>query len=94
MPTGTVKDSTEIDCVADYLYQTHMRPSDTEHAVNILFNNQMAAEMPLGTTMKLASYMFDMPMSFIYGEHDWVCRIEEDVADVILTNNRYNCMLL
>ena len=44
--------------------------------------------------MKLASYMFDMPMSFIYGEYDWVCRIEEDVADVILTNNRYNIMLL
>ena len=50
----------------------------------ILFNHQLEAIIPLGTSTKLASKDLDLPISFIYGDDDWVQIIEEDIADRIM----------
>ena len=55
----------------------------------ILFNHQLEAIIPLGTSTKLASKDLDLPISFIYGDDDWVQIIEEDIADRIMDQNKY-----
>jgi len=36
------------------------------------FNMNLQAHLPLGTADKLANSRFPLPMSFIYGDDDWV----------------------
>jgi hypothetical protein len=44
----------------------------------------------LGTEDKLADKENQTPISFIYGDNDWVQIIEQDIADIILeTKNGY-----
>jgi len=51
------------------------------------FNMDLQAHLPLGTGDKFASTKFPLPISFIYGDEDWVLEIEEDIADVIVDIN-------
>ena len=50
----------------DYIYQLVMRKSTTELGFFNLFNNGCQAHFPLGNKT------FEMPMSFIIGDKDWV----------------------
>jgi len=38
---------------------------------------------------KLAQPGYDLPISFVYGDNDWVQMLEEDVADLVIQNNKY-----
>ena len=52
----------------------------------ILFDENLRANIPLGTAEKLMRNDFDVPMSFIYGDHDWATSVEEDIADVLVAS--------
>ena len=73
----------------DFLFKVHTSESKIEHVPLILFNSQMQPVTPLGTPEKLAGKKFKLPVSFIYGDNDWVQIIEEDIADVILKKNPF-----
>jgi pimeloyl-ACP methyl ester carboxylesterase len=49
----------------------------------------MSAHIPLGTSDKLASEKFQIPISFIYGDNDWVHVLEEDISEKILKSNKF-----
>lgn len=86
--TGTVKPYMK-PALLDFLHQIHMRESRIEYSPMILFNPQMQAQLPLGINSKLASHQFELPISFIYGDNDWVQIIEEDIADRVLEQNQF-----
>ena len=51
------------------------------------FNIYMSAHIPLGTSDKLASEKFNLPISFVYGDNDWVHVLEGDISETILKSN-------
>ena len=83
MVTGTVKTKMK-PCLLKFLHQIHMRESKINQISWILFNSQMQAVLPLGVPEKLANKEFSLPISFIYGDKDWIQLIEEDIADRVL----------
>ena len=88
MPSGSVTPD-QKQSVIDYLYQIFMRNGTTEYAPMINFNQTLQAYIPLGTSRKLANKNFDVPISFIYGDNDWVLDIEEDIADIVTLSNKF-----
>ena len=49
----------------------------------------MSAHIPLGTSDKLASEKFQLPISFVYGDNDWVHVLEGDISETILKSNQF-----
>ena len=45
--------------------------------------------MPLATPEKFLNPDFPLPISFIYGDDDWVKLIEEDTPDLIVKTNKF-----
>lgn len=66
-----------------------MRDGTTENAPMINFNLYMSAHIPLGTSDKLASEKFQIPISFIYGDNDWVHVLEGNVSQTIINKNKF-----
>ena len=66
-----------------------MREGTTEYAPMINFNMTLQAYLPLGTPDRLGSPDLDVPISFFYGDNDWVMTIEDDAAEDIVKLNRY-----
>lgn len=58
--------------MTDYLYHLMMRKTTTEFALFILFNTDLMANIPLGDPKRLGNPNFEVPISFIMGEFDWV----------------------
>ena len=77
----------QSDDVADYLFQTLMRDGTTENAPMINFNLYMSAHIPLGSGDKIRGYK--KPISFIYGDNDWVHILEGDIAETVVKNNKH-----
>ena len=71
MPPGTVTEEMK-ETVADYLYQYLMRDGTSEYAPMIAFTTTLQARIPLGVADKLAQPGYDLPISFVYGDNDWV----------------------
>ena len=70
----------EKQAISDYMYQTMMRSGPTEQAIFLLFNPDLHAFLPLGHQSKLGSLDFKVPVSFFYGENDWVLFVEENAG--------------
>ena len=66
------------DTIRDYMYQIIMRPGTTEYAIMVQFKPGLVCELPLGSKNRLGSPTCPIPVSFIYGDRDWVLNIEED----------------
>ena len=65
----------EIEIVSDFQYHMIMRPPSTEKCVLIMFQPGFVCPNPLEP--KLGDKEFPIPVSFIYGENDWVTLYEE-----------------
>lgn len=70
----------EKQAIADFFYQIIMRRGTTEYAILIMFNPTLTAHLPLGTPDKLGNPDFPVPISFFYGDEDWVANVDEDAA--------------
>ena len=55
-----------------------MRESTTECALMVLFDCALQAKLPLSNKDKLGNPNFPLPFTIIYGENDWVLRIDDD----------------
>lgn len=71
------------------MLQIFMREGTTEYAPMINFTVTLQAYLPLGTPNKVGSPDFPLPLSFIYGEDDWVHHLEEDVSWKIMETNKF-----
>lgn len=88
MTSGAVKHDM-LTSVVDYMLQIFMREGTTEYAPMVNFTITLQAHIALGVKERLANLDFPLPMSFIYGDHDWVQHIEEDIADIVLYHNKF-----
>jgi hypothetical protein len=52
----------------------------TECAIHLMFTEDLLAHLPLGVPSKLGSESFPVPVSFFYGENDWVLFVEKDAG--------------
>jgi cardiolipin-specific phospholipase len=66
----------EKQAIADYMFQIIMRNGTTEYAIHLMFNSDMHAHLPLSD--KLAK--MPLPVSFYYGEGDWVFHVEDQAG--------------
>ena len=57
----------------------------SEAALFVLFDFGLFAHDPLNSPTSLASSKFPLPVSFIFGKHDWVT--SEGCQDVLLANH-------
>lgn len=47
-----------------------------------MFDPALQAYHPLGTDKKLASSEFPIPISFFYGDQDWVLYVDDNAAEL------------
>jgi pimeloyl-ACP methyl ester carboxylesterase len=74
--------------MSDYMYQIIMRAGVTEYAIHLMFNADLHAHLPLAASDKLGSPTFPVPVSFFYGDSDWVLFVEEDAGKQCVMNNK------
>ena len=72
--------------LVEYLYLIFLMRGTSEGALFVLFDFGLFAHSPLSMPTQLASSAFDIPVSFIFGMHDWVTA--EGCQDVLM-NNKY-----
>lgn len=60
------------------MYQIFMRPGTTEYAIMILFELGLVPKISLGHPDRLANPNFPIPVSFIYGDRDWVVLVDRN----------------
>jgi hypothetical protein len=64
------------------MYQILMRDGTSEYGILTMFNPTLTAFLPLSTSDKLGSKDFPIPVSFFYGDEDWVKQVDEDAAQL------------
>ena len=70
------------------MYQILMRKGTTEYAIHLMFNPTLTAHLPLGSPEKLGRPDFPVPISFFYGDEDWVLNVDEDAAQKVCIRNK------
>lgn len=58
-------------------------------AVFNLFEVSLAAKCPLAVPERLANPELNLPISFIYGELDWMYKIDGEGSETILAKNKF-----
>jgi len=76
----------EAAALKEYLMQIFQRPGSTEFAIFHLFDMGLHAHIPLNDERRLARNDLPFPVSFIYGEHDWM---DSRGADNIVRINQF-----
>lgn len=77
------------EAVRDYMYQIFMRPGTTEYALMICFDIMLYCRYPpLANPERMASKEFPIPVSFIYGDADWVLSLEGDAGKNVVEANQ------
>ena len=68
----------------DYLQCIFLMRGTSEAALFVLFDKGLYAHEPLNSPSLLGSSKFPLPVSFIFGMHDWVTA--EGCSDVLMSN--------
>ena len=71
------------------MYQIYARPCKSERAIMIMFSQSILAHVPLGTAERLLNPNFKFGVSFIYGDSDWIRKIDEDAPDLIVSRKKH-----
>lgn len=66
-----------------------MRPGTTEYAIMVLFDLGLYPKISLGHPDRLGNADFPIPVSFIYGDKDWVRSVDMDAGLKITDNNKF-----
>ena len=68
--------------LVDYVYQIYSRPCTTERGFTLMFRKSVLAHEPLMTRSRFLNPNFTTPITFIYGDEDWVRNeVDLDQAD-------------
>ena len=83
--TGMHVDDIDLaQIVTDYLMCIFLMRGTSESALFLLFEQGLFAHEPLCSPKQMANPEFSLPVSFIFGKHDWVTAT--GCEDVILSN--------
>ena len=66
-----------------------MRNGTTEFAIMICFDLGFYPKLSLGHPDRLASPNFPIPISFVYGDQDWVRVVDEDAGRKVVDANPF-----
>ena len=78
----------EKQALIKYFYQVSMRQGTTEYAIHGLFTPALQAHLPLGSSERLGSRDSPVPVSFFYGDDDWMLKAEEDAAQICVFKHK------
>jgi hypothetical protein len=67
-----------------------MRESLSECALMVLFDCALQAKLPLSDKERLGNPNFPIPFSIIYGDNDWVLRIDDNQSQDLINNNKFS----
>ena len=76
--------------MVEYMYQIFARRGTTEYAIMINFELGMQAKIPLSNHDVLGNPNYPVPISFVYGDNDWVPRTDEGASKRLIDNNKLN----
>ena len=76
----------EFDSLHLYMHQIFMKDGSTEYAIFVQFQLGMYAVKPLEIAEKLGNKELNLPISFFYGDIDWM---DESAGRRVLENNIY-----
>ena len=80
----------EAAAIVDYMYQIFNRAGTTEFGLNICFDLSLYCKAtPLAHPSRLGNAEFPVPVSFVYGQHDWVRRVDEEAGRVVVEANSH-----
>ena len=92
--TGYVKNRQKVDNtdqasdVRDYMYQIFMRQGTTEFGIMLCFSLGLYSKVtPLGHETMLCNKDFPIPVSFMYGDDDWVRAVDENFGQKVVDAN-------
>jgi len=71
------------------MYQIFMRPGTTEFGIMMLFDLGLYPKLSLGHPDRLMNPELPFPVSFIYGDRDWVRMIDDDAGRTICETNKH-----
>ena len=71
----------------EYMFQIFMRPGTTETAIFIQFDTGLHAHKPLATFESLMNNQIPFPISFMYGDRDWMCN--RGATNIVKANQYY-----
>jgi cardiolipin-specific phospholipase len=67
-----IQDPAELACMREYLFQILCRPSETSKGFYVQLDVGLHAHVPLDSEDQLRNPDLNFPISFIYGENDWM----------------------
>jgi pimeloyl-ACP methyl ester carboxylesterase len=70
--------------MADFIYHLLMNPSTSECGLMVLFSQDLQAHLPLGATNKLSNPELRVPVSFVFGDNDWMRFTEDDYGKEVV----------
>ena len=76
----------EFNDLHDYFHQIFMRDGSTEYAIFICFEVGMFAKNPLETLDRLGNPALPIPVSFFYGDSDWM---DVNAGRRVVNNNKF-----
>lgn len=83
-----IEDEWERAIVGAYTYQIFMKENGTsEYAMLINFSKALQCYLPLGTSQKLASPDFPVPISIVMGDDDWMREVDLGASELIVMYN-------
>jgi pimeloyl-ACP methyl ester carboxylesterase len=82
-----VDNQEQAEGVRDYMYQIFMRPGTTEYALMMCFELGLYPKLSLGHPDRLPS--LPIPITFVYGDQDWVRSVDNDAGRQIVNNSQF-----
>lgn len=70
----------ERTILSNYMYQLVMHASTSETAIMILFSQGLQSFLPLGSAERLANPNLSFPVSYVFGDTDWMRHCEDDFS--------------
>ncbi|CDW84782.1 UNKNOWN [Stylonychia lemnae] len=80
----------EFDAMLNYMHQIFMKEGSSEYAIFICFHLGMYAINPLEAEERLGNKNLNLPMSFWYGDRDWM---DVEPGQKIVENSKYGSKL-
>lgn len=77
----------EFDHMLDYMHQIFMREGSTEYAIYICFQLGLYAHHPLEDAERLGNPELPIPVSFFYGDRDWM---DYRAGERVVVKNRFH----
>ena len=81
-------DEYERHMVTAFSYQLIMRKGWSDYAMLINFDCKLRALLPLATSSKFGSEDFQVPISILMGDRDWMLKADKGASEDVIAQNK------